>query len=190
MAGHSKWNNIKNRKGAADAKRAKEFAQISKLIRIAVQQGKSGELKANPALKVPLEKARAANMPKDKIQRAIDTGLGKRNGVAVQNIVYEAFGPGGVGLLIQAMTDNPQRTSAEMKYILSRNGGTLSGPGSVMYMFARNSAGDGYAPTMKVTLEDPDTVLQLQELVDQLETNEDVEEVFHAGEWLEDEGEV
>lgn len=187
MAGHSKWNNIKNRKGAADSKRAKEFAQISKLIRIAVQQGKSGDLKGNPALKVPLEKARAANMPKDKIQRAIDTGLGKRNGVAVQDIVYEAFGPGGVGLLVHAMTDNPQRTSAEMKFILSRNGGTLSGPGSVMYMFTRNEAGDGYEATMRITLEDPDTVLQLQELVDQLETNEDVEEVFHAGEWLDPE---
>jgi YebC/PmpR family DNA-binding regulatory protein len=184
MAGHSKWNNIKNRKAAVDAKKGKEFSYISKMIRIAVKQGKSGDLAANPALKVPFEKARAANMPKDKIQRAIDAGLGRRNGVAIQEILYEGFGPGGVGIMISAMTDNPQRTSAEMKFILSRNGGSLGGPGSASYLFQRSADGSSYEPAMPMVADDENTIAELEGLVEALRENEDVEDVYVAATWV------
>lgn len=183
MSGHSKWNNIKNRKAAVDSRRGKEFSQISKLIRIAVKQGKSGELAANPSLKVPLEKARAANMPREKIQRAIDAGLGRRNGVAIQEMLYEGFGAGGVGVMVSAMTDNPQRTSAEMKFIFSRHGGSLGGPGTANYLFQRAADGSSYEPTMPMPVEDEAVIAQLEDMIEAFRANDDVEDVYTAGTW-------
>lgn len=180
MSGHSKWNNIKNKKGAADAKRSKIFTQLSKQIRIAVKDGKSGDSKFNPSLRLALEKARAHNMPKDKIQKAIDRGLGKStSGVAIQEILYEGFGPGGVAIIVQALTDNPHRTSSEMKYIFSRAGGALSGPGSAMFMFHKQQTADGesYVPAMPMTVEN-DTMEAIEELIETFLENEDVEDVF------------
>lgn len=178
MSGHSKWNNIKNRKGAADTQRAKDFNQISKNIRIAVQQGKSGDPKFNPSLRTQLEKARAVNMPNDKIKKAIDVGLGKGTNGQIQEIVYEGFGPGGIALLAVAHTDNANRTSGEIKFIFSRNNGSLGGPGTAMYMFTRH--GDSYECQMPMAVEDETTLTQLAELKDALEANDDVEEVFLA----------
>jgi len=183
MSGHSKWNNIKNRKGAMDEKKAKDFAQVAKMIRIAVREGKSGDAKLNPSLRIPLEKARAVNMPNDKIQRAIDTGLGNRGGKAVQEIIYEGFGPGGVGLLIETTTDNTQRTSAEMKFILSRHGGNLGGPGTAMYLFTRQQETMEYFPTMPFVVEDPATAAQLDELEAALRANDEVEDIYFAATW-------
>lgn len=180
MSGHSKWNNIKNRKGAQDSQRASVFNQLAKQIRIAVKEGKSGDPKGNSSLRMLLEKARIANMPKEKVQKAIDTGLGRSATGQIHEIVYEAFGPGGVGMLIVAHTDNPNRTSAEIKFLLSRGGGTLGGPGSAMYLFQRQ--GDEYQTQMAIPVADPQDWEQLEALVETLADNDDVEEVFHAGE--------
>jgi YebC/PmpR family DNA-binding regulatory protein len=186
MAGHSKWNNIKNRKGAVDAKRGKIFAQIAKLIRIAVAEGGSGDPKANPMLRIPMEKARAANMPKDNIQRAVDRGLGKSaSGQAYQEVVYEGFGPAGVAFLVVAQTDNPNRTSSELKFTFSRNAGSLGSPGSAKFMFERN--GESFIPAHHMEIEASDATA-VQALVDALRALDDVEDVFVSVE-LSDDGE-
>lgn len=183
MSGHSKWSTIKHKKGALDAQRGKVFSQLSKNIRIAVKQGKSGDPQSNPTLRLAVEKARGANMPKEKIQKAIDRGLGKNaSGAVIQEIVYEAFGPQGAGFIIVAMTDNSQRTSANMRYILSRGGGALGSPGSVMYMFTRNEEGE-YIPSIPMPLSDPEVIEQVEELMDTLREDEDVEDVFTAAVW-------
>ncbi len=188
MAGHSKWNNIKNRKGAQDTKRAQVFGQISKLIRIAVKEGASGDPKFNPGLRVVLDKARAANMPTTNIDKAIQRGLGKSaTGASIQEIVYEGFGPGGVAVLAVAHTDNPNRTSGEIKFAFSRNNGSLGGPGSAMYMFKRDSQG-GYVCTMPLEI-DEDTAGLLLDLVDAVRELDDVEDVYVATDLEEDEGE-
>lgn len=187
MSGHSKWNNIKNKKGAEDAKRAKVFTQLARQIKSAVKESKSGDPAANPTLRVITDKARAANMPKEKIQRAIDVGLGKSStGASLQEIMYEAFGPGGVGLLIEAVTDNPNRTSADMRFTLTRGGGSMGGPGAVSYLFARNSAGE-FEVQIPMVIEDPEHQAQLQDLIDALLAHDDVEEVYCAGVWPESE---
>lgn len=177
MAGHSKWNNIKNKKEATDSKRAKVFAQIAKQIRIAVKEGKSDNPQFNPSLRVQLDKARAANMPKDKIQKAIDRGMGKgAEGATIQEVTYEAFGPGGAALMIMAVTDNSNRTSSDVKYALSRNGGSMAGPGAAKYMFQRSSDGQGFEPTMEIELSEVDQK-SMQSLIDALEEHDDIEEV-------------
>ena len=179
MAGHSKWNNIKNRKGAQDKARAKVFSEISKLIRIAVKQGGSGDPKNNPSLRPLLDKARSANMPNVKIDKAIQKGLGKsETGAVIQEIVYEGFGPGGVAMLAVAQTDNPNRTAAEVKYAFSRNGGSLGGPGSAMYMFQRDDSG-GYECTMPMEVDEA-TETQITALVEKLRESEDIEDIYLA----------
>lgn len=182
MSGHSKWNNIKNRKEAADAAKSKVFSNLAKLIKAAVREGKSGDPKFNASLRLLLDKARAANMTKEKIQRAIDAGLGKRNGQTIQEVLYEGFGPGGVGLLIAIQTDNPQRTAAEIRFILSRHGGSLASPGSAQYLFRKVGA-DDYQPAMEMRLTDQAQIKQLEELTEQLLANDDVEDVYHAATW-------
>lgn len=180
MAGHSKWANIKNRKGAQDAKKGKIFSQMSKNIKIAVKEGKSGDVNTNAALRLAIDKARAANMPKENIQRAIDRGLGKSaTGAAIQEVIYEGYGPQGVGLVIVALTDNTQRTSSSIKNLVSKAGGSLGGPGSVMYMFERNQDGD-YVCTMPMAVDDEAVVKKIEDLMDKLREDEDVEDVYSA----------
>lgn len=181
MSGHSKWNNIKNRKGAADIKKGKVFSQLSKNIRVAVREGKSGDPKANIGLRLALEKAREANMPNENIQRAIDRGLGKGKGGEIHEVVYEGFGPHGVGMLIIVHTDNNQRTAGEIRNILSKAGGSLGGPGSAMYLFER--MGDEYSVTIPMQIEDEHQQHAIQTLIDTLRESEDVEDVFCAGVW-------
>lgn len=182
MAGHSKWNNIKNRKGAQDKKRALSFSHAAKAIKIATKEGGSGDPKFNANLRLALDKARAVNMPKDKIQRAIDRGLGKtESGVILSEVVYEGYAPGGVGLMIVAVTDNKNRTSADLKNILSKAGGTLAGPGSVAFMFERQ--GSEYRPTIPMQIDDEGQQEKIQELIDELLEYEDVEDVFSSGVW-------
>lgn len=185
MAGHSKWNNIKNRKGAVDAKRGKIFTQLSKQIKTAVKEGGSGDPQSNAGLRLAMDKARLANMPKEKIQKAIDRGLGKsKSGARLQEIIYEGYGPGGVGFLITAVTDNANRTSSEIKFIFSRSGGSLGGPGSVAYMFERNQEGE-YETTMSMQIENEKDQEELQKMIDTLRENDDVEDVYCVGEWEE-----
>lgn len=178
MSGHSKWNNIKNRKGAQDQLKSKVFSQLSRLIRTATKEGGSGDPKSNSALRLVLEKARVANMPKDKVQKAIDVALGKGNASQIQENVYEGFGPGGIGMMIVALTDNPNRSAAEIRFVLSKASGSLGAPGSAKYMFTRNPDGE-FTATMKLPVTDEDKV-KLAELADALRDLEDVEDVFLA----------
>ena len=184
MSGHSKWNNIKNRKGAQDKKNGKIFGQLSRQIRSAVKEGGSGDPEQNPTLRTILEKTREVNMPKENIRRAIDKGLGKSATGTVREIVYEGFGPGGIGVLVTAVTDNVNRMSAELKNIFSTAGGNLGAPGSVIYMFNRATSGEeGYICVVPIPVKDKNIQEKLQNLINELLENEDVEEVFCAGMW-------
>ncbi len=136
MSGHSKWHTIKHKKGAADAKRGKIFTKIIKEITVAARMG-GGDEEANPRLRTIVLKAKAANMPKDNIERAIKKGTGDLDGVDYIELNYEAYAPGGVGLMIEALTDNKNRTAADVRTILSKGGGQLAASGAVSYMFNR-----------------------------------------------------
>jgi YebC/PmpR family DNA-binding regulatory protein len=182
MAGHSKWNNIKNRKGAQDKIKGKAFSMAAKAIKIAVKEGASGDPKSNPSLRLALDKARAVNMPKDKIQKAIDHGLGKtKSGIVLREVAYEGFVSGGVGLIVLTITENTNRTGAEIKMMFSRSGGSLGSPGSVSYMFARE--GGEYKVTMPMQITDEKQQEKLQEILDGFREMDDVEDVYCAGEW-------
>jgi YebC/PmpR family DNA-binding regulatory protein len=136
MSGHSKWASIKHKKGAADAKRGKVFTKIIREISIASRLG-GGDPEANPRLRTAVLKARFANMPKDNIDRAIKKGTGDLEGSEYVELTYEAYGPGGVAILVEALTDNKNRTAAELRHVLSRGGGNLGESGSVAYLFKR-----------------------------------------------------
>lgn len=181
MSGHSKWNNIKNRKGAQDRAKAKTFNDLSKLIRIAVKEGQSGDPKSNASLRLLMDKARQANMPNDKVQRAIDAGLGKGKAGSIQEIIYEGYGPGGVGILVIAQTDNPNRTAGEVRAHFSKSGGALAGPGAAMYLFQREDL--SYKPLMPIEITEAEVIVQLDELLAELETSDNVEELFVAATW-------
>lgn len=179
MSGHSKWNNIKHKKAEIDIKKATVFSRISRLIRAAVREGKSGDPASNPYLRPILDKAHEVNMPKSNIQKAIDVGLGVGANGRVEEVVYEAFGPGGVGMIIVALTDNRNRTTPEIRTILNKANGSLGGPNSVRYLFSRNQDGE-YQCTMPFAIENPDQKAAFQSLVAELAAHEDVEEVFTA----------
>jgi YebC/PmpR family DNA-binding regulatory protein len=136
MSGHSKWHTIKHKKGAADARRGQVFTKLIKEISISARQG-GGDPEANPRLRTVILKAKAANMPKDNIDRAIKKGTGELEGVSYEEILYEAYGPGGVALLIDILTDNKNRAAAEIRNLLNKGGGSLGGAGSVAYQFKR-----------------------------------------------------
>jgi YebC/PmpR family DNA-binding regulatory protein len=136
MSGHSKWATIKHKKGAADAKRGKIFTKLIKEISIAARLG-GGDMNSNPRLRNAILKARSSNMPKDNIDRAIKKGTGELEGVEYQEFTYEAYGPGGVAILIDILTDNKNRTAADIRYILNRGGGNLGESGCVSYLFRR-----------------------------------------------------
>jgi len=134
MAGHSKWANIRHRKGAQDAKRGKIFTKIIKEITIAARLG-GGDIEANPRLRKAVSNAKSNNMPADKIDRAIKKGTGELEGVAYEEMTYEGYGPGGVALMMDVITDNKNRTVAEVRHLLSKYGGNLGESGSVSWMF-------------------------------------------------------
>jgi len=136
MAGHSKWKQIKHYKAAADAKRGALFTKLIREITIAAKQG-GGDPAGNPRLRTAIEAAKANSMPKDNIERAIKKGTGDLEGVDYVDVMYEGYGPGGVALMIQALTDNANRTVAEIRHKLSRAGGNLGATGSVGWMFER-----------------------------------------------------
>jgi YebC/PmpR family DNA-binding regulatory protein len=136
MSGHSKWATIKHKKGAADAKRGKLFTKLIKEISVAARQG-GGDENANPRLRTAVLKARAANMPKDNIERAIKKGTGELEGVDYVEMTYEGYGPGGVAIMIECLTDNKNRTAADVRSILSKGGGNLGENGCVSYLFSR-----------------------------------------------------
>ncbi len=179
MAGHSKWNNIKNKKGAQDAKRAQVFTQLVKNIRIAAKAG--SDINTNPNLRLWVEKAKMANMPKDKIQRAIDIGSGKLNAGQMQEINYEAFGPDGVAMIIMAVTDNTNRTSSELRAVLTRANGSLSGPGSASYMFEFLPKEQEFKAVMPMQVSQ-ETWSKVEELKEKLAEIEGVEGIYTVAE--------
>ncbi len=134
MSGHSKWSTIKRKKGAKDAQRSKQFSKLIKEVTVAARLG-GGDPDGNPRLRLALVKARAANMPADNLKRAIQKGTGELEGVQYEEVVYEAFGPGGVAILIETMTDNRNRTVGEVRHILDRHGGHLAQTGAVTHLF-------------------------------------------------------
>ena len=134
MAGHSKWANIRHRKGAQDKKRSKTFTKLIKEITIASRLG-GGETSSNPRLRKAVSNAKSNNLPSDKIERAIKKGNGELEGVTYEEVTYEGYGPGGVAILINIITDNKNRTVAEIRHLLSKFDGNLGGNGSVSWMF-------------------------------------------------------
>jgi len=136
MSGHSKWSTIKRKKGAADAKRGQAFTRLARDITIAVRETGNGDPDSNFALRIAVDKARAANMPKENIERAIQRGLGNTgDGGQLEDISYEAYGPGGTALIVQVLTDNRNRAAAEVRRIITRAGANFASVGSVAWMF-------------------------------------------------------
>jgi YebC/PmpR family DNA-binding regulatory protein len=245
MAGHSKWNNIKNKKGKEDAKRASIFTKLGRYIMVAARDG-GPDPDYNPALKTAIEKAKAANMPNDNIERAIKKGSGELDGAAYEEIIYEGYGPSGVAVIVSCLTDNRNRTASDVRHAFDKNGGNLGTTGSVSFMFDRkgviaieredsidedeltmlaidlgaedfesdengfeittsvedfNSVRDGlseagykfamaeisYIPQNTVTLTDEEAIKKMTKLIDMLEDNDDVQEVYHNWEMPEEE---
>jgi len=136
MSGHSKWHTIKHKKGAADAKRGKVFTRIIKELTVAARSG-GGDPDANPRLRTIIAEAKSVNMPADNIKRAIQRGTGELPGVSYEEITYEGYGPGGAALIIEALTDNRNRTVGEMRHLLTKHGGNLGESNSVAWMFEK-----------------------------------------------------
>lgn len=236
MAGHSKWVQIKRQKGAADIKRGQTFTKIANAISVAVKTGGTADPGNNIRLRIAMDQAKAANMPKENITRAIERALGTFGGDRpIEEAIYEGFGPGGVGFIIQAATDNKQRTLSAIKNVLQRSGGQLATPGAVSWQFQKQllvrvvpkevsseeailalidagvhdvetventilaytlpenlaSVRDRVAdkgtilsvelvlrPTTSVPINDPDTARKVLSLVDTIEEQEDVQQVF------------
>lgn len=175
MSGHSKWHNIQGRKNAQDAKRGKIFQKISRDLYQAAKKG-DPDPENNPQLRLVMEKARAANMPKDNVQRAIDKASGV-GGAKFEEITYEGYGPGGTAIMVSALTDNKNRTAAAIRSAFTHHGGTLGTSGSVSYMFDRK----GYIVILRDGLDtDEDTMLMdaLDAGADDLKTNDDEYEIF------------
>jgi len=134
MSGHSKWSTIKHKKGAADKKRAKVFTKLIKEITVAARMG-GGDPGANPRLRRAIDSAKAQNMPKDNVDRAIKKGTGDMDGVNYEEIMYEGYGPGGVAVMVECLTDNKNRTIADVRYIFNKAGGNVGTDGCVAWMF-------------------------------------------------------
>jgi YebC/PmpR family DNA-binding regulatory protein len=135
MSGHSKWHSIKHKKAVVDARRGQHFTKLARAITVAAREG-GGDPDGNPALALAIQKARDASMPKDNIERAVAKGTGEGvDADSIETVLYEGYGPGGVALLIEALTDNRNRTGADVRHLLSKHGGNLGEPGSVSYLF-------------------------------------------------------
>ena len=135
MAGHSKWAGIKHKKAIVDARRGKLFTKLARAITVAAKEG-GGDIEGNPALSLAVQKAKDASMPKDNIERAIAKGTGEgADAEALEAVMYEGYGPGGVAVLVEATTDNRNRTGSEIRYAFNKHGGNLGEPGSVAYLF-------------------------------------------------------
>ncbi|MDT2813481.1 YebC/PmpR family DNA-binding transcriptional regulator [Vagococcus carniphilus] len=176
MAGHSKWNNIKGRKGAQDAKRGKIFQKLSREIYMAAKSG-GPDPSSNPSLRLVLDKAKTANMPNDNVQRAIKKATTSGEGENYDEIIYEGYGPAGVAILVHTLTDNRNRTSTNVRVAFNKNGGSLGETGSVAYMFDRK----GYIAIEREGLDvDEDTMLMsvLEAGGEELEASEEVFEIY------------
>ncbi|KRM95586.1 hypothetical protein FC19_GL001722 [Liquorilactobacillus aquaticus DSM 21051] len=175
MSGHSKWNNIQGRKNAQDAKRGKVFQKLSREIYMAAKSG-GPDPDSNPQLRLMIDKARAANMPKDNIKRAVDKSTGA-DGANYEEITYEGYGPGGVAVMVHALTDNRNRTASAVRADFTRNGGNLGESGSVSFMFDRQ----GYIAIAREGLDvDEDQMFEdvINAGAEDLQTSDDVFEIY------------
>jgi YebC/PmpR family DNA-binding regulatory protein len=175
MSGHSKWSTIKRKKGAEDAKRGKLFTRLGRDIMVAARNG--GDPATNPTLRMSIDKARAANMPKDNIERAVKKGTGELAGGDVEEVTYEAFGPYGIPLLIECVTDNRNRALADVRRVLNRQGGNMAEAGAVSWMFDTKGA-----ITIDRTDQDPDEIflLAVDAGAEDVEISDDVFEIYTA----------
>ena len=173
MSGHSKWHSIRHKKGATDIKRGKIFSRINKELMVAARMG-GGDPSANPRLRQAIASAKAENMPKDNIERAIKKGTGELEGVNYEEHVYEGYAPGGVALLIEVMTDNKNRAAADIRYVFNKRGGSLGEAGCVAWMFDKKGL-----IVFEQELVDEDEVLEvaLEAGADDVITTEDQYEV-------------
>jgi YebC/PmpR family DNA-binding regulatory protein len=179
MSGHSKWHTIKHKKGALDAKRGKIFTKLIKEITVAARVGGSGDVDQNARLRKVVTDAKGMNMPNDTIDRAIKRGTGELEGVNYEEITYEGYGIGGVAVLVETMTDNRNRTVAELRHLFSKNGGNLGEAGSVAWMFDKK----GYIVVDKeAKAEDELFELVLEAGADDMQDSGDVFEIYTAPE--------
>ena len=172
MSGHNKWSKIKHKKGATDAARSKVFSRHSMLI--AMESRAADGNVSSPKLAAAIERAKKDSMPKENIERAVAKGSGA-DGTTIEEVMYEGYGPGGVALLIQAVTDNNNRTAPEIRHIFSKAGLELGTPGSAAWAFEKTE--DGFKPTTPMELDD-ETGEKLAEFIDKLEESDDITNVY------------
>jgi YebC/PmpR family DNA-binding regulatory protein len=192
MSGHSKWHSIKHKKGALDAKRGKLFTKLIKEITIAARTGGGGDINTNARLRKAVSDAKAANMPNDTIERATKRGTGELEGATYEEVTYEGYGPGGVAIILSAMTDNRNRTVSELRHIFSKHGGNLGESGSVAWMFHKKGS---LVVDRAVKGEDELMEIALEAGAEDMQTDEDSYQIlttpedFHAVlEWVKQAG--
>ncbi len=176
MSGHNKWSQIKKKKAITDGKRSKVFSKFARVI--TMESKKCGGNITSPSLRSVTDNARKANMPSENIDRAIKKGLGNEIG-QMEAVLYEAYGPGGCGIIIEGLTDNKNKAAAEVKHILSKNGFALAVQGSASWNFEKTS--DGWIPKTTTELSDED-LEKLEKIVDELEDNDEVQNVYTSAE--------
>jgi YebC/PmpR family DNA-binding regulatory protein len=182
MSGHSKWSTIKHKKGAADAKRGKTFTRIIKEMTVAARMG-GGDIDGNPRLRAAVADAKASNMPKDNIDRAIKRGTGELEGVNYEELTYEGYGPGGVAIMVETMTDNTNRTTPEIRHVFEKCGGNMGTPGSVRFQFERKGY---FAIEKSAANEDKLMEVALEAGADDLQTDDaDIYEIYTTPEAFE-----
>jgi len=174
MSGHSKWHSIKHKKAVVDARRGQQFTKLARAITVAAREG-GRDPDGYPALALAIQKARDASMPKDNIERAIVKGTGEGvDADQIETVLYEGYGPGGVALLIEALTDNRNRTGADVRHILSKHGGNLGEPGSVSYLFDKRGA----IVVDAVRYDEDDLIVAIDAGAEDISLDEDVFEVI------------
>ena len=173
MSGHSKWSTIKRKKAAEDAKRGKIFTKLAREIVVAARKG-GGDPEMNTTLGLAISRAKAANMPKENIERAIKKGTGTLEGESYEEVMYEGFGPEGVAFLVKGITDNTNRTVAEIRTMFDRAGGSLGASGSTSYIFAD----DLENPSFEIEVDDVNKAKKVLALIDTLEESDDIQEVY------------
>lgn len=186
MSGHSKWSQIKRQKAGADAKKSQIFGKVSRLISLASHKGE--DPKMNPDLRVAIEKAKEVNMPADNIERAIKKGFGKLEGESaswrMESVRYEAYGPGGAAIIMEGITDNKNRTTQEIKHILSNNNSSLAQTGAVIWAFEQRTKddplfnkGSSFVPKHPLELSQQDAEA-LDKLLEELDNHEDIQDIY------------
>jgi len=173
MSGHNKWSKIKNKKAVTDAKKSKIFTKMGRMLTVEAKKAK-GDINS-PGLRAAIEKAREVNMPNDNIDRAVKKAT-TDNSAEMENITYEAYGPGGCAIIIDALTDNRNKAAAEVKHILSKHGFSIASPGSAAWAFEKKQ-GEGWIPKTMAPIGETDGA-SLDALIEELEENDEVQDVF------------